>query len=171
MKDINKMGAFLAVVAALAAGILAATYFVCAPIIEENRIMEINRALAEIIPEADRFEKRENFYSAYKGPTGEAVEVGRVYSVNPSGYSGKIEMMVGVNKGAAVEGVKIIKILETPGLGLNADSPKFLNQFKGKSLNDPIEPKKDIDAITGATITSKAIAKGVKEALTAEQTY
>ncbi|NQU17830.1 MAG: FMN-binding protein [Candidatus Saganbacteria bacterium] len=160
-KEIIKMGAFLAAVSALAAGILAMTYIVAAPKIEENRTRAINAALAQIIPQADRFDNKDDFYIALENDR----EIGRVYSVAPMGYAGKIEMMVGVNDRERVAGVKIINILETPGLGLNADKPKFLDQFRGKSLSDPIEPKKDIDAITGATITSKAISKGVREAL------
>jgi electron transport complex protein RnfG len=59
---------------------------------------------------------------------------------------------------------------ETPGLGTKAFSPQFLGQFVGKSVKDPIKPKEDIDAITGATITSRAVCKGVKSALKKQPT-
>ncbi len=161
MKDILKMGAFLAAVAAIAAGILAATYTVTAPEIEKNKVREINQALKQIIVDADSFEKQDGYYIAKEG----GKEIGRVFSVAPIGYSGSVEMLVGIGEEGQVTGVKIIKISETPGLGLNATNSKFLSQFKNKTSKDLLEPKKDIDALTGATITSRAVCDGVKEAL------
>ena len=161
LKEILKMGAFLAAVAAIAAGILAATYTVTAPLIEENKVLEINQALKQIIVGADSFKKQDGYYIAKQ----KGREIAKVYSVAPVGYSGPIEMLVGVNDDGEVAGVKIIKITETPGLGLNATDPKFLSQFKNKTSKAPLEPKKDIDAITGATITTKAVCDGVREAL------
>lgn len=164
MKDIIKMGVFLAVVAAIAAGILAATYTVTAPRIELNKIKEINDALKQIVVNADSFEKENGYYIAKE----KGREVARVYLVAPVGYAGPIEMLVGIEDKGQVAGVKIIKISETPGLGLNATNPKFLDQFKDKTAKDPLEPKKDIDALTGATITSKAVCEGVKRTLAEE---
>ena len=90
-------------------------------------------------------------------------------------------MLIGVNKNGTINGVKILKSLETPGLGANANNPKyyvnkgkkitFLDQFKGKKISDPFVPKKDVIALTGATITSTAVSKAVKAVGSAAYEY
>jgi electron transport complex protein RnfG len=90
---------------------------------------------------------------------------GKAVSVSPRGYSGPINMLVGVDRLGKLIGIMILNQTETPGLGANVSRPIFLNQFIGKTDKDPIEPKIDIDAITGATISSRAVCSGVKQAL------
>ncbi len=83
-----------------------------------------------------------------------------VYAVKavPVGYAGDIEMMVGINEELMVTGVEIVNMSETAGLGANAKgNTKWLSQFMGEGSDK-------LDALTGATITSKAIEKGVREA-------
>lgn len=83
-----------------------------------------------------------------------------VYAVKavPVGYGGDIEMMIGLNDSGLITGVEIINMSETPGLGAVAKGNKqWLSQFIG-------EGDDELDAITGATITSKAIELGVKDA-------
>ena len=83
-----------------------------------------------------------------------------VYAVKsvPVGYAGDIEMMVGINSGGLVTGVEIISMSETAGLGANAKgNTEWLAQFFGKGRDK-------LEAITGATITSKAVQKGVNDA-------
>ena len=89
--------------------------------------------------------------------------IGYTVKVSPSGYGGEISMMVGVNADLTISGVKILSLSETPGLGAKAQDEAFLPQFKGK--NEKMALKKDITAITGATITSTAVTLGVKEAI------
>lgn len=83
-----------------------------------------------------------------------------VYAVKsvPVGYAGDIEMMIGFNSDCMVTGVEIINMSETAGLGANAKgNTEWLAQFMGKG-------HKELDTITGATVTSKAIQKGVNDA-------
>jgi Na+-translocating ferredoxin:NAD+ oxidoreductase subunit G len=82
------------------------------------------------------------------------------------GYGSEIEILVGIGEDESVNGVKIIKISETPGLGMEAEKPAFLQQFIGKNPDDELKAKSDIKAISGATITSQAVCDGVKQALT-----
>lgn len=84
---------------------------------------------------------------------------GSAYAVTaaPKGYGGQIKMMIGLNADAVVTGVSIMEMSETPGLGAKANNSKFLSQFVGEN------PK--IQAITGATITSNAVKKGVGDAI------
>ncbi len=101
----------------------------------------------------------------------QAGEAGWVVLVAPSGFGGAISMVVGVNSDDTVSGVSIIKMSETSGLGANASKDSFRSQFVGKS--GPLAVTKDggtIDALTGATITSRAVTVGVNSALEAVQT-
>jgi electron transport complex protein RnfG len=96
--------------------------------------------------------------------------LGHVLSVAPKGYSGAIDIMVGIT-GGVVQGVEIISHSETPGLGANADTPAFTGQYTGKtgSFNViKIGPagENEIQAIASATITSQAVTDGVNAALT-----
>jgi electron transport complex protein RnfG len=97
--------------------------------------------------------------------------VGLAVKVAPRGYSGDVVMLVGVDLELRVKGMKILNQRETPGLGTNVEKPKFQKQFIGKGIKDAIEPKKDIDAITGATISSRAVCEGVKTVLRDSDQY
>jgi electron transport complex protein RnfG len=141
---IIKLAFILAVFCVISAGLLAYVYVFTQPRIEQNAKLSYEQSVKEVLPE---------------GVKGEAVKVA------PRGYGGPVEMLVGVNKEGKVTGLKILNHRETPGLGANITKPGFLKQFIGKSMKDPIEPKKDIDAITGATISSRAVCNGVRQAL------
>jgi H+/Na+-translocating ferredoxin:NAD+ oxidoreductase subunit G len=97
--------------------------------------------------------------------------VGTAFSlVTPEGFSGDIEIMMGVDPGGAVTGVEIVQATETPGLGdkIQKDQ-KWRESFQGKSLtNAKWAVKKDggdFDQFTGATITPRAVVKVVKKGL------
>lgn len=142
MLNYIKMGLILAVVCVLSAWGLAYVYLATGPQIENNKLQARAKAEAEVLPHG-----------------------GTAVAVAPRGYGGPIEMLVGIDKAGKVSGVKVINQRETPGLGTNVAGTKFLTQFLGKTKRDQLEPKKDIDAITGATISSRAACLGVKEAL------
>lgn len=148
MAKILRLGITLTIVCVISAGLLSMVYLLTKPLIEINDKRTLELAKQEVLG----------------GKEGKALVVA------PRGYGGKIEMLVGVDSSGKVTGVKILNHTETPGLGANIVRPDFLKQFVGKSAGDPIEPKKDIDAITGATISSKAVCMGVKEALRKSKT-
>jgi len=92
--------------------------------------------------------------------------------VAPSGFGGAISMVVGIKvdeDGARrITGVSILSMSETPGLGTRAAEPDFTNQYVG--LTNAItlgSGDNSIDALTGATVTSKAVTLGVNTALDA----
>ena len=96
----------------------------------------------------------------------QADDKGYVVEVTPSGFGGTIDMVVGVGTDGTVTGVSIISMSETSGLGANASKESFRSQFVGKS--GVLAVSKDggeIDALTGATITSRAVTSGVNTAL------
>jgi len=70
--------------------------------------------------------------------------VGYILLQSPKGYSGKIEMLIGIDSKSSVSRVKILTQTETPGLGANVVSEKFLKQFIGKTVKNKLEAKKDI---------------------------
>lgn len=90
--------------------------------------------------------------------------------VTKEGYGGEIELIVGINSDATISGIDIIKHSETPGLGANADSDKFKNQYKGKPTEQLTVVKgggasdTEIDALSGATISSRAVTNAVNVA-------
>ncbi len=98
----------------------------------------------------------------------DAAGQGYVVEVTPAGFGGTIDMVVGVQADGTVSGVAIISMSETSGLGANAQKEDFRAQFSGKS--GVLAVSKDggeIDALTGATITSRAVTSGVNSALAA----
>lgn len=101
-----------------------------------------------------------------------AGDVGYVVEVKPSGFGGEIDMMVGVDNDGAVTGISVISHAETSGLGAKAKTdPEWGKQFVGKSGEVKVSKDGgDINAITGATITSRAVSNGVTAALEAVQT-
>jgi len=97
-----------------------------------------------------------------------AGDEGWVIMVTPSGFGGEIEMAVGVDKSGAVTGVSIVSMSETSGLGANARRESFRSQYIGKSGGVALKKQGgEIDALTGATVTSTAVTKGVNAALLA----
>lgn len=101
-----------------------------------------------------------------------AGDAGYVLQVAPSGsFGGGLVIMVGVNSDMSVSGVEIVASNETSGLGANAKKPWFREQFVG--MSGEVKVTKDggeIDALTGATITSRAVSAGVTSALAAAAT-
>ena len=164
IKDIIKLSIFLAVACALAAGILSVTYVATEGRIQQQKTAELNLALSnECIPGACSIEGKKDYFI---GLDKKSMKLGYAFRVYPKGYGGTIDMVVGIDLKGRVAGIKIISMNETPGLGMKASESKFLRQFTGKTFKSPLKAKKDVDAITGATITSQAVSDGVKLALT-----
>ena len=97
---------------------------------------------------------------------------GYCINLQPSGYIGKINMIVGINPDLSFSGIKIISMSETPGLGAKTGDEEFYGQFsdgkKGnltvvKNSSSPSE--NEINAVSGATISSKAVTSGANCAL------
>ena len=117
-----------------------------------------------LLPDSDTFEFEEytgsdsNIVSIHKAETGYIVET-LVY-----GYADYIRTLVAVDTKGMVVGIMVINIYDTFGLGLNAlTDHEFLSQYLGSSTT--MEVGDTIDAIAGATVTSKAITKSVNSAI------
>ena len=94
-------------------------------------------------------------------------------SVSHNGYGGDVTLSIGIRNDGTVTGVKVTSMSETSGLGANCTKPEWVAQFagKGKSGNgigyvrDGNPGPDEIDAITSATITTKAVLEAVNQAL------
>ena len=156
--------AITAVVAAALAGVNSITK----PEIEKLTAQKTQAAIEAVLPgggEVVEFPATALVSKVYASETGYAVEV------TPGGFDNTITMMVGVDKEGNVLGIDIISHTETAGLGAVADAAtpagvSFREQFVGKSGSVSVtKDGGEIEAITGATITSRAVCDGVNAAL------
>ena len=104
----------------------------------------------------------------YEGYDESGEIVGYIFPEESKGYGGTIYMTVGINTDGTVHGVEITELSETAGLGMNAkNQPWFLEQYKdmGGKIGVANPADGEIQALTGATITSKAVTLGVNTAI------
>lgn len=93
--------------------------------------------------------------------------------VTSEGYGGDIQFSMGVQNDGTLNGISILSIGETAGLGMNADTPAFKDQFAGKQVEKLQYTKNgatqddEINAISGATVTTNAMTNGVNAGLCA----
>lgn len=94
-----------------------------------------------------------------------------VVVTNDNGYGGDIQMVVGMRKDATITGLAFLVLDESPGLGMEADKAKFKEQFVGKHetrfeySKTGAVAENQIDAISGATITTSAVTDGINAAV------
>ena len=164
----------LAIICLVVAALLGLVNQVTAPAIAANTEKTIQDSLKVVLP-ADSYEKVEYDGGDITLDTGTVVPVLAVYQAgeegyvvetnSPNGFGGAIDMMAGINSAGEVTGLAIITHAETSGLGSKATDPEWQAQFAGAT--DIVSVTKDggtIEAITGSTITSRAVCDGVNAA-------
>lgn len=177
MGKITKLGVILFAITMITGVILGGVHTMTLKPIAETQLKEKNEALAATLPEATTFK----MLKIATNPNGHIKEInvgsdgskliGYNITVTPKGYGGSIEMIVGVKADGTLSDIQILNHGETPGLGAKAPEPEFAGQFKNKKVTElevvKTEASADnqIQAISGATITSKAVTSGVNEAL------
>ena len=164
---------FITVVAATA---LAGIYSVTKPRIERQKQLVIENALTTALPSAPKEAifpvERDGVILYYKGytDTTQTTLLGYAFIAKGLGYSSVIETMVGVDTTGHIIGMKVLSQQETPGLGTRIEEikykekdPWFLRQFMGMAADGLAVDKDggDIQSITGATISSRALTKSV----------
>jgi len=185
MKDIIKTGVILFLISAIAAFALAMTNEVTKDKILEQRAYANELAKKEVLPEASTFEDVTGdelvalteayapVIEVYKGLNDSNEIIGYVFKSTPSGFGGNVAVVTGINVSGTMTGVRIGSHNETPGLGAKATDPDFYEQYTGMATDSPIGVAKsnpsetDIQAITGATISSSAITSGVNASIDA----
>ncbi len=100
-----------------------------------------------------------SYYEARKADQ----NLGYAVIVRGSGKSGKFRYMVVITSEGRIAKVEILEYKGTRGAGIK--QKKFLAQFRGKTINDPLKLLTDIDAVTGATLSSRALTEGAREML------
>lgn len=149
--------------------ILASAYYITHPIAVEKEKDMTAKAMRALVPAATTFTSvsgEENMTEA----SADSKVIAYIVQVEPKGYAGAIVMQVAVTPDGKVMNYKIVRSNETPGLGSNAEKEPFMKQFPGKTSDQLVVTKdasktENIQAMTGATITSNAVTKGVKEAV------
>lgn len=176
MRDTITLGLKLAFITAISALVLGFTNQITAPKILEAEIKTNQEARLAVLPNAENFESvdvidNENIIEVYVGKSGDSIS-GYTIKSKSNGFGGKLEILTGISSDGKITGMKVLKHTETPGLGANAEKDSFQSKFVGKNSTDKVqinklEPQKDseVQAITGATITSKAVALAVNESL------
>ena len=167
-KDIAKITLNLVVVYLIGGLILALVYSWASPIIFKNNVEAKKKALKELMPAADDIQKLGDWHPHEKhGEYFEAKKDGQVigYIVESygKGYSSYIDTLISVDKDFVVQKINILHHAETPGLGDEIETAWFKDQFAGKDINHlkvvKTETNEDIQAISGATISSRAVTE------------
>ena len=167
LMNLVRLTVTLLTICAVVAAVLAGVNMITKDKIAEIQNQKIEKAIQEVIPNAQDVQQLPL--------SGDAGIVQAVYTANgsyalqvaPGGFDGEVIMMVGISEGK-VAGISVISHTETPGLGAvaaaqNAKGEAFRGQFVGQEGMLAIGDQ--IDAMSGATITSTAVVTGVNAAL------
>ena len=189
MKD----AAILCVITLVSGCLLGGVYQVTKEPIRQATIAANNRAYKAVFNEAESFEAGDALTAAIEGCNAElaAMDFGKVEvenvlkavdaggnelgyvitSLSNDSYGGVLKLSVGLKEDGTITGIEFLEISDTPGLGLKAKEPPFKDQFTGKNAPSLSVTKAgnaddtQINAISGATITSKAATNAVNTAL------
>ena len=152
--------------------LLALANNVTAPIIDELAEKTEVESRLKVLSTASTFEDGKGDGFTYVTGLNDAKEIeGYVFVTTTKSYGGDLQVMTGVDKDGKVTGVEILSISDTAGLGMNAQKQEFRDEFKGlvngiKVQKNAANPdNNEVHALTGATITSNAVATAVNEAL------
>lgn len=190
-KEIVKPTLILFVICAVVTFLLAFVFDTTRPVIAERSAQDKLASLQRVLPGAASFggeetaddlaaagvEVPEKVRAVYRGQAG-GQPAGLVVEVASRGYSSVVRLLVGVTPEGAVSGVVVLSQSETPGLGSRATDASFLRQFETLRVSETLNLVKggaaaaegDIDAVSGATITSRAVTAGVQDAMDIAET-
>lgn len=189
-QSITRNSVLLALFAVCTTALIAGTYLLTKDDIAQQKRLAEEKALLEIIPrhrhdnsmlddtiavgpddtELNLSEDKHIYIARQQGDVVAVI----IPTVAPDGYTGDIELIVGVNRDGSIAGVRALAHRETPGLGDKVDLKKseWILGFDGRSLADPAPGgwavKKDdgvFDEFTGATITPRAVVAATLRAL------
>lgn len=163
MREMVRYGFILALICLVAAGSLAAVNALTRPKILAAALAEENEALNQVMPLASKFtpvkEAGDEKILYYRAFDAQDKLIGYILKAEGKGYSSVIETLAGVFTDGKISAIKIIALNETPGLGMRVAEEGFTGQFKGKDSIDLT----GVNAITGATISSKAVMDSVMQ--------
>jgi len=167
MVKILKLTVFLALIAGLSGAALSAVYNVTDPIIQEAKLASEKENLIKIYDQGEEFSEVQTGLDDYDLIQG-CYEVksqgeirGYVYKISSNGYGGAIVYLIALDKDGTYKGYEVIDCsTETNGFGSQVGDEPFQKSIVGKNIGE------SIDTISGATISSTAVIKGIDQAVT-----
>ena len=159
MKEMARYGFILTLICVIAAGLLAGVNALTRDKIAAQGQSEEQAALREIMPQAVKFMEKKpavgvSFYEAFDS---QDKKIGIVFKASGKGYSSEILTLVGMFLDGRISAIKVLSLNETPGLGMRVTESGFTGQFKNQEATSLV----DVQAITGATISSRAVMNSV----------
>ncbi|MCE5330077.1 RnfABCDGE type electron transport complex subunit G [bacterium] len=154
---------FLAIIVLVAVVLLMYVNNITRAKILEQREAKIVNQLKNIFPDVDKYEFKDDIYIILK----DNKSIGYAFIAKGKGYGGEIQTLVGIDKDFAVKEITVMSNSETPGLGSKITLSSFTGQFKGLKSSEVVLSKDggQVDAITGATISSRAVTDSVRKEL------
>lgn len=180
MRDYLRLMLVLAVISAVAAGLLALVDSFTAPKIEAYKSQSEAGAYQQVLPGVDSFTEESELMEkisaqpdlsdiqTVKSGIKQGKKVGWVCKVASPGFSSNIVMLVGIYSDGELGKVLVLEQKESPGLGTNVTDPDFIEQkaIAQANVNQELKVIKDggdVQAITGATISSRAVLRGINQ--------
>ncbi|MBE6758716.1 MAG: RnfABCDGE type electron transport complex subunit G [Ruminococcaceae bacterium] len=174
VKEIVKVAGILTAICVVISALLAGANLLTKERIAQIALENEYAACETVFPSAGRELEFTSFAEIASGSdvsgylaTDDGKAVGCVIITSAKGYGGDVQVMVGFDMNRTVTGVSVLSHSETPGLGANAANPGFLDQFVSSADAGSLAVAKDggtIDAVTAATISSRAVTKAVNMA-------
>lgn len=168
--EILKPTAILVAICVIVTGAVAGTDLLTRDRIAQQQALKAEESRMIVLPGAERFRAVDEERGVYAGLDSAEGHVGYTFETSAKGYGGDVKVMTGIALDGTVTGVVILEHEETPGLGANAEKESFRAQYIG--LSGAIEVVRyqtpqgqQIEALTGASITSRAVTNAVNEAL------
>jgi electron transport complex protein RnfG len=153
--------------ACISGGVLSLVYLFSAPLIEANMLEEEKRSIYNVVPGVDSYEeKRSGGMKYFECRDASGNVVGYALPAQGNGYQGVIKLMVGLTTDLSeITGISVLEQAETPGLGGRIRETVFQEQFRGIQTepavgyvkNQAPDRDTDIQAVTGATISSRSV--------------
>ena len=150
----------LTIVVAISVNALSFTDRLTRDKIEYQKEQKIQSMLFEIFPNMSRYDFEDDIYTIYSN----GAKVGYAFLAVGKGYGGDIDILVGLEDETTIKGINIVSHLETPGLGSRVAESSFTDKFAGLDIAN-VALRRDggqIDAITGSTISSRAVVDAVR---------
>ncbi len=183
MSTSAKMITVLTLIVTISGGVLSSWDSYTAPKIQHHRLVALRAAIADVLPEHDHYDELAlSQHTLYVGRTASNESVGIAFVAEGSGFQGVISIMVGVEMDfSGLRGIKVLEQFETPGHGTKividpthkVNPYWFSEQFVDVQTepeitvikNVPPTTETEIQSITGATISSRAVVKIINAAL------
>ncbi len=176
MSRAARMIVVLTLISGIVGGLLALVYAATWPKIQENERKQLEAAVYQVLPGAQKFEEsKAGEYTLYKGLDEAENTIGIAFKAEGTGFQGIVKLMVGFSEDfGKMLGLQVLSQVETPGLGAKIVDASFKDQFQNLVIGERIavvkgieadKNKGEIQAITGATISSDAVSNILSSAL------